>query len=119
MPFVWGRQANDCVSYCVGAVIAQTGMDPLPETRFGDWTSERGALRLLKTHGGLKAMAGLVLMPVAPAMAQRGDIAGVPDAKLGIALMVVEGATLAGPGEFGTKRLPRQAMVEAWSIDRG
>jgi hypothetical protein len=50
-------------------------------------------------------------------MAQRGDIAAVPDPVLGISLMVLEGATLAGPGARGIKRLPRSAMIAAWSID--
>jgi hypothetical protein len=45
----------------------------------------------------------------------RGDIAGVPDADLGIHPMIVEGDMLVGPGDKGLRRLPRRAMTIAWS----
>ena len=54
------------------------------------------------------------LRRVPPALAQRGDIAGVPDPLFGVRLMVVDGVTLVGPGARGLERQPRSAMVIAW-----
>lgn len=111
MPFKWGRRRNDCVSFAAAAVRAQTGRNPLGKIR---WTTPYGAARVLKAKGGLaKAVSGK-LAHIAPAMASRGDVAGVPDKRFGVRLMIVEGATLAGPGERGIERLPRSAMVMAW-----
>lgn len=110
MPFEWGRKANDCVAFAGGAVRAQTGIDPLKGLR---WTSQRSAMRLLSRLGGLEAAVSSRLSPVAPALARRGDIAGVVEnGKL--LLMVVEGALLVGPGQ---RRAPRAAMSLAWSAD--
>src|SRR3546814_3100758 len=53
---------------------------------------------------------------VAPALAMRGDIAGVPDPLTGLRLMVVEGAMLVGPGAAGLERQPRCAMTIAWDV---
>lgn len=114
MPFVWGRSANDCVSFGIGAIVAQTGRDPLPAD-FGDWADEREAVRLLTAKGGMAAAVAGVLRPIAPALAMRGDIAGIADPRLGLALMVIEGGSLVGPGTAGSERLPRSAMTMAWS----
>lgn len=116
MPFAWGRRANDCVSFAAGAVIAQTGRDPLPDV---DWTSERGALRVLKRTGGLEAMVNRCLRRTSPALAMRGDVAGVIDpGPIGLRLMIVEGAMLVGPGDSGLDRQPRAVMSIAWSAAR-
>ncbi|MEO0872087.1 MAG: hypothetical protein AAFY19_09045, partial [Pseudomonadota bacterium] len=68
-----------------------------------------------RSLGGLRAVMNARLNRISPAMAQRGDIAGLPDAAFGVRLMVVEGATLVGPSKTGLKRLPRSAMRAAWS----
>ncbi len=114
MPFRWGRGRNDCVAFSAKAAKVQTGIDPLGDLQ---WKSRREARALMKRLGGLEKAVDDRLPRIAPAMAMRGDIAGVEDPELGIRLMVVEGATLAGPGARGLERLPRAMMVAAWSID--
>lgn len=112
-PFAWGRDANDCISFAAGAARAQTGRDPLQG--LSNWTTQRGALRVLAQYGGLEAAVSSRLPLVTPAQALRGDLALV-EAATGPALMVIEGATLIGPGELGAIRRPRGDMLRAWSI---
>lgn len=114
MPFAWGRHANDCAGYSIEAVRVQTARILLPGTV---WTTARGAARVIRREGGIEALAGRDLRRIAPARAMRGDIAGIHDAAHGITLMVVEGETLVGPGETGNLRMPRSAMIAAWSVD--
>jgi hypothetical protein len=111
-PFDW--ELNDCVRFSFGAVEAQTGVSHLEGLR---WRTEKGAARLLKRGGGMEAMVTQRLRPIPLAMAGRGDIAGVVHEKTGMGLMVVEGATLIGPGPVGSVWLPRNAMIAAWSAD--
>jgi hypothetical protein len=113
VPFAWGRP-GDCVSFAAAAIHAQFGRDPIGRHR---WTTRRGALRVARRLGGIAAACDAQLTPIAPAMAMRGDIAGVEDELLGIRLMVVEGETLVGPGEHGLVRMQRAAMVRAWSAE--
>lgn len=114
VPFAWGRRANDCVGFILAGIIAQSRRDMLPGIT---WTTERGAARVIRRLGGLEHALDVRLRPIAPAHAQRGDVAGVIDARFGVSLLFVEGTTLAGPGARGIKRLPRSAMLKAWSID--
>jgi len=112
MPFAWGSRANDCISYGAGAIVAQIGIDPLGDLA---WNTEAEADALIETLGGLPAALSARLTEVAPALAQRGDIAGVMQGnRLGI--MVVEGMTLVGPGPRRAMRRPRKDMVQAWRI---
>ncbi|WP_380787229.1 DUF6950 family protein [Sphingomonas sp. R86521] len=110
LPFDWKR--NDCVRYAAGAVLAQTGVDPLRGVI--RWGTARGAVRVLDRMGGMEAAVSSRLTAIAPAMAARGDIAGVPDDDLGLRLMVIEGETLVGPGDAGNRRLKRSVMTHAW-----
>ncbi|HVQ09521.1 MAG TPA: hypothetical protein VMS43_13905 [Allosphingosinicella sp.] len=114
MPFRWGSARNDCVSFGALAAKAQTARNPLGGLK---WGSRKEALALLDELGGLEAAVDARLRRVAPAMAQRGDIAGVADETFGLRLMVVEGSTLVGPGAHRPERLPRAMMVAAWSLD--
>lgn len=114
MPFRPGRNRNDCVSFSAKAAEAQTGGNPLGDLR---WSSLREGRQLLATLGGLEQAVDDRLARIAPAMAQRGDIGAIPDDRFGLRLMVVEGATLVGPGALGNARVPRAAMVAAWSLD--
>lgn len=111
-PFAW--DGHDCVTFCANGVRVQTGRDPLGEYR-GCWKTARGATALLKRLGGMEAAVSLKLASIAPAMAQRGDVAGWRDPDGRIQLALVDGETLVGPGEHGLMRLPRSAMVCAWS----
>lgn len=113
-PLAWGRQANDCVSFAAGAALAQTGRDFLEDAP--TWSTELGARKVLARLGGLEAAVDARLRSIAPAKAQRGDIALVEQAS-GPGLMVVEGDSLIGPGAAGAVRRPRADMLRAWSLD--
>lgn len=114
MDFAWGSRANDCVSFYAGAARAMTGRNLLAGLR---WTTQRGAARVIGRLGGLEAAVSARLSPIAPAMAKRGDCAGVADARFGLLLMLVEGDILTGPGN-GRRlmRAPRGAMIRAWAL---
>lgn len=110
--FRW-RRGRDCVSFAAACIEAQTGVDPLDG--IPRWRTKAEALKAARLRGGLTKAMNKRLPRIAPAMAQRGDIAGLPDRLFGVRLMVVEGATLVGPGTTGLERLPRSEMVYAWS----
>jgi hypothetical protein len=110
VPFDWTGD-NDCWAFAALAVKAQTGVDPRGRLR---WKTRVGALRLLKKEGGLVAAWDARLSQVPVALAARGDVAAVPDELLGFRALIVEGATLVGPGERGLVRLPRNSAVFAW-----
>jgi hypothetical protein len=112
--FRW-RRGRDCVSFAGACIEAQTGADLLAD--LPRWRTGREARAIAKAQGGLEVAVDNRLRRIAPALAQRGDIAGLPDRLLGVRLMVVEGETLVGPGARGLERLPRSAMTQAWSID--
>lgn len=112
-PFAW-RRGRDCVSFAAACVRAQTGIDPL--AGLPRWRSLRAAKAAIEAEGGLEQALDARLPRIAPALARRGDIAGVPDELFGIRLLVVEGETLVGPGERGLERLPRGRMTMAWRV---
>ena len=103
----------DCVSFALGGVLAQTGIDHLAD--LPGWSTKAEALAVARELGGLTTALDARLVPIAPALAQRGDVAGLADRAFGVRLMIVEGATLVGPGAKRQERLPRSAMVRAWS----
>lgn len=113
LPFAWGREANDCVSFALGAVEAQTGRRL--RSRLPNWSTQTGARRVLARRGGLEAAVSSVLEAIPPAFAARGDIALVRHPQTGAeALFVVEGDTLVGPDASGARRLKRTHMIRAW-----
>lgn len=111
--FAWA-QPRDCVSFALIGVREQCGWNPMQGLT---WTTRRGALRVVNRLGGLEAALDARMMRIAPARALRGDVAGVADDLLGVRLMIVEGETLIGPGAAGLKRMPRAAMIRAWSAE--
>lgn len=114
-PHAWGRRANDCVSFAAYAVKALTGHHWLGKLT---WCCERTALRAIAREGGIEAAIDKRYERIPPSMAQRGDIAGVPDERFGIHPMIVEGETLVCPGPNGNERCPRGRMVCAWSATK-
>lgn len=112
MPHEWGRERNDCFAYILGAAKAQTGKDRGTRIR---WSSREQAHRVLKRLGGAEAALDRYFVRIPPAMAMRGDIAGVPDETFGIHPMIIEGELLVGAGDKGNRRLPRRVMTMAWS----
>lgn len=115
MPFAWGSEANDCVSFAANAVRAQTGRDVLKPLK-AKWSTELGAAKTLARLGGLEAAVDRVLTPVPLGMARRGDIAMAGRGET-FGLFVVEGQTIVGPDIAGLSRLPRRMAVKAWSAE--
>lgn len=113
VPHEWGSDKNDCVSFCLGAIEAQTGVRLVKRK----WASRASALRILKRLGGMEAAIDRHLKRIPPSLARHGDIGGVPDGLLGISPAVVEGETLVAPGPKGNRRLKRREMTIAWSVD--
>lgn len=111
-PLAWGKRANDCVSFQLASVLAQTGVDRMGE--LPDWSTERGAKRALAKLGGLEAAVDGVLKSVPLALAMRGDV-GLIEADGVRSLVTIEGETLIGPGIDGLVRHPRTALLRAWS----
>jgi hypothetical protein len=114
VPHEWGSDKNDCVSFCLGAIEAQTGAR-LTKRK---WSSKESGLRMLKRLGGMEAVIDRYLERIPPSLAKRGDVGGVPDELLGISPAIVEGETLVAPGPRGNRRLKRKAMAVAWSVDK-
>ena len=110
MPFEWG--ANDCVTFCAGALQALTGTDPL--SGIPSWKDEKTALRALTKRGGLLEAVSGVLQRIPVALAHRGDV-GAVQGERGPLLVIIEGLTLVGPDADGLKRLPRSLLIDAWS----
>lgn len=109
-PFSW--RTLHCAAYAAQAVKAQSGRNPMAGIVC---RSKRAAHTVLAAEGGMEAAVDRRLFRIPPALASRGDIAGVPDPDFGVRLLVVEGATLVGPGATGAQRLPRSMMTMAWS----
>lgn len=112
-PFAWG--SHDCVCFAAGAVRALTGRDLLAEVGH-HWTSERGALRLLRKLGGVEGAVDQVLARLpGTAFAHRGDVGLVVQSGIGN-LVVFEGDLVVGVHPVaGLQRLRRGAATVAWS----
>lgn len=112
--FVWG--AHDCCTFAADAVVACTGRDVMGELR-GTYGSVRTAMRVLEAEGGLAAAVTARLgAPIAPLMAQRGDVVlheveGYP------ALAVVMGTHALAPMAKGVQRIPTRGWLNAWRVD--
>lgn len=109
VPYEWGK--NDCVTYVLGAVEAQTGKKV---TKL-KWHDSKSALGVLKRYKTLEHAFDLHFKRIPPSMAKRGDIAGIADDVFGIHTGIVEGEKIVGPGDKGNKRFPRKVMICAWS----
>lgn len=114
-PHEWGREANDCCSFPLAAVEAQTGVRVAPKLK---WKDRRSALRVIRRFGSIEAAFDAYFERVAPAFAKRGDIAGVPDETFGIHTMLIEGDMLVTPGDHGNRRCKRSAMICAWDATK-
>lgn len=117
-PFAWG--SNDCVLFAVDAVRALVGVDLGAKIR-GKYKTARGAASALRKHGGMiaaveKATADLGAVAIAPAFAQRGDIA-LAQTDLGLTVLVRVADAWIGPGRDGIERC-LTAPLKAWAIGR-
>jgi hypothetical protein len=120
MPFAWGRTKNDCISYGLGWVEAQTGVDLLEGSGLR-WRSALGAKRVIDRLGGLERAIDGYLPRVEASMAQRGDVGLIRSEGAttfaGFTLVGIEGDTVVGPGLLGSERCLRTELVAAWSIE--
>lgn len=112
-PFVYGE--NDCCMFAAGAMIAITGIDPIPEFR-GKYKSLASSIRMLKELGAgdLEKTIDGKLPEIAVGLAQRGDVAFY-DGSLGV---VMDGYAWF-VSDDGLERIPRSEWTKAWSIGRG
>jgi hypothetical protein len=110
-PFVWGSDANDCISFMAAVMRAHCDYDPIAGLH---WATEAEGRAVIASLGGFEAAIGTRLLPCEPAMAQRFDAAMV-ETPTGPLLTIVEGDRLVGPGPDRQRRLPRARMVRAWT----
>lgn len=112
-PFVYGE--NDCCMFAAGAMIAMTGVDPIPEFR-GKYNSLASSVKALKELGAgdLEKTIDGKLPEIAVGLAQRGDVA-LYDGSLGV---VMDGYAWF-VSDDGLERIPRSEWTKAWSIGRG
>jgi len=115
LPHRWGT--HDCCTFCAGAVLAMTGVDPMPEFR-GRYATERGSLIALRRLGAgtLEATLDTKFVRIPPALAHRGDLV-----LIGGSLALCFGAFATAPGvdpeRVGLVRLPRgDDWTAAWRV---
>jgi hypothetical protein len=110
-PFVWGK--NDCCRFADGAVIAITGQSMMKSFNY---TSEKEALRLLKTS--LEALTSAELgQSIKPAFAQRGDVVLVKRGELP-ALAICDGAVWHGAGQNGIESGVMSEAICCWKVGK-
>lgn len=114
-PFAWG--ANDCCLFAADAVLAITGVDLAARLR---GLGARAALRHIQRMGGLCHVVPdcLPLLP-ATAAAQDGDVALIEQPAKGLrglALGVLDGVWVLGPGRNGLMAVPARQAIQAWGV---
>lgn len=78
MPFTWG--SHDCCLFACDGIRSQTGLDPAAKLFRGRYRDAAGAVRLVRKHGGIEAIAESVCRAhgfeelASPLLAQRGDV---------------------------------------------
>ena len=112
--FGYGREpmTHDCARFCGAGVEAVYGQNPL--SRFSsEWTTRRGARRVLARHKGMAAAVSEVMIAIPVTLAQRGDVGLTADNTL----VLVEGDMVVGlHPERGLIRQPRSAVTLAWTV---
>lgn len=110
-PFAWG--VHDCATWAFDVAARLTGQPSSAEAWRGRYDSDFGARRVMRELGwrSLGEM-GVALLgePVAPVMAQRGDIV------LGEAFGVCAGAFWHAPGPEGLERRRLRDARMAWRV---
>lgn len=113
-PFAWGW--NDCVGFVADALLALHGRDTMAEFRT-QRSGQRQAWLQLREGGGLKAgLARAGLPPVAPGLAQVGDVVLLvlgPRGRRRV-LAVCNGSDALAPGPHGLVSTPMALAVAAW-----
>lgn len=109
--FDWG--VHDCCLFPCDGVLAMTGHDPAADVR-GTYNTERGAMRIVKRLGGMRAIAASRFGAEVPVlMAQVGDIGLLPlEGRESLALC--GGGVWLAPGLDQLEVMPLSAAVGAW-----
>lgn len=112
-PFCWGE--HDCALWTASVVAAITGVDYAAEWR-GKYASELGAIKHL-LRGGHQSVDSLATNtlgePIAPLLAQRGDVM-LFDGALGVCIGTAGAfVTL----EEGLTFVPLAQCVKAWRVE--
>lgn len=106
-------ETQDCARWIAAGVRVQTGRDPLRGFA-GRWTTELGAARVIRRHGGMARAVDTVLRDIPVTFAGRGDVAMTAEG----ALTFVLGDMLVGlDTTTGYVHLPRAHAVRAWSAE--
>ena len=77
-PFAWGQ--HDCCLFACDGIVATTGLDPAAKLFRGQYHEALGAVRLLREHGGVEALAARTCAEYGwpelrtVRLAQRGDL---------------------------------------------
>lgn len=103
---------HDCARFADAGVQAVFGVAPLSDFT-SEWTTRRGARRVLRRHGGMSKAVSEVMTPIDLTQAARGDVGMLADEQL----VLFEGETVVGVrSDRGLMRLPRAHAVRAWTV---
>lgn len=114
-PFEWG--AHDCCLWAASAVLSITGEDPAEAWR-GGYRTERAAMRILRSLGGLTGAGSLCGVAIDVSLATVGDIGLVTWSDGVQSLAVCAGHTWMCAGSYGLEHLPLDAATAAWGVGR-
>jgi hypothetical protein len=112
--FAWGK--TDCCMFAAGVVIAQTGVDPIPEFR-GRYTTKMGAAKALIKYGNgdLESTIAAKFEDRPIGYARRGDLV-MHDGAVGVCV----GADAMFMGQEGDReglvRIPRRDWQRAFAV---
>jgi len=112
--FGYGPQprTHDCARFCDAGVAAVFGTHPL-KAFTSQWTTMRGARRVLAKHGGMAPAVSEVMTSIDLTLAGRGDVGLLPDGQL----VLFDGEGVVGVrADHGLSRLPRANALRAWTI---
>lgn len=105
-------RTHDCARYAGAGVEAVFGVNPLADFS-SEWTTQRGARRVLARHGGMAAAVSEVMAAIDLTQAARGDVGMLANEQL----VLFEGDTVVGlRPDRGLSRLPRAHAVRAWTV---
>lgn len=108
--FAWGQ--HDCALFVCDAIKEFTGHDPAADVR--GYKSERGAARVVKSLGGMRAIgASRFGAEIHPMQAQVGDV-GLIEMAGRESFVLCGGSVWVGAGATGLVRLGRGLGLMAW-----
>lgn len=111
-PFAWGTA--DCLQFVADAYVAVTGVDE--RARFACYSTELGALRILRRYGGVPGLITSVLgAPKPVAAAQRADLV-VGEFGHGLTAGLCLGPHCCSPGVLGLVSRETSSALYAWSV---